>query len=140
MATILVADDDRNIVLALTARLIADGHEVLTACDGVSAIKCACEAKPDAILLDVSMPAGTGTHVTQVLKADPETMGIPILMMTAKEDPKHFNDAMVGGACAFLSKPFADNALKTMLDAALQDRTWQAEGLALWEISSAAVN
>ncbi|MEM7233262.1 MAG: response regulator [Planctomycetota bacterium] len=111
MATILIADDDKNIARALCVRLRSDGYETLTAHDGVSAVQKAVQENPDLILLDISMPAGNGLFVAEQLKSMDTTRDTPIIFMTAKSNPEYFDQAMEREAIAFLAKPFDDAAL-----------------------------
>ena len=132
---VLIADDDRAIVKALSARLDAEGYDVVTAHDGLTAIQKARRDNPDVILIDVSMPAGTGTYVTKVLKEDPETMMIPIIIMTAKESDEHFDAAMENGACGFLKKPFEDGVLMPLIESAEPIAPVVNTGLVSWDIT-----
>ena len=116
---ILIADDDHRIVKALSVRLKARGYEIISAYDGVGAIKTAVEKSPDLIILDVSMPAGSGIHVAETLRGNSQACNIPIIFMTAKTNPEYFTKAMENSAIAFLTKPFEDNALVAMVDTAL---------------------
>lgn len=119
---VLVADDDENIRLALTVRLSKSGYEVLNAVDGASTISTAVKEKPDLLLLDISMPAGNGLHVARSLRGMPDTSGIPIVFMTAKEKPEYLEAAMNCGAVGFLNKPFEENVLMPLVECALHER------------------
>ena len=85
---ILVVDDTPANVHILQLRLAAHGYEVLTAADGEAALTAARESQPDLILLDVMMPKVDGLEVCRRLRADPSFPFTPIIMVTAKADPK----------------------------------------------------
>jgi two-component system phosphate regulon response regulator PhoB len=81
--SILVVDDDPEIVAMLTTRLTKRGYKVASAPDGARAIELARRERPDVILLDVMMPGKSGWEVARDLKHDPVTEGIKIVMVTA---------------------------------------------------------
>ncbi len=80
---ILVVDDDPEIVEMLAFNLKKAGFAVGTAVNGVEALKKACSIAPDVILLDLMLPELDGFAVCEVLRRDPVTAGIPIIMVTA---------------------------------------------------------
>ena len=82
-ATILVVDDETDIVSLLEYNLKRENYAVLTAKDGESALRSARENHPDLILLDLMLPGVDGLEVCKVLKADPATAAIHIIMLTA---------------------------------------------------------
>ena len=81
--TVLVVDDDPDFVESVSKLLQRNGFETLLATDGVEAIAQAKKYHPDAMVLDVMMPNKDGYVACRELKADPETAGIPILLLTA---------------------------------------------------------
>lgn len=83
---ILVVDDDSNIRVLLRQELEADGYYVAEARDGLEAIAQAKELKPDLIILDVMMPKMSGFDAAAVLRNDPDTMNIPIVILSIMED------------------------------------------------------
>lgn len=110
-ARILVVDDILPNVKLLEAKLTAEYFDVLTAQDGLSALRVAAEEAPDLILLDVMMPGMNGFEVCQRLKADTATQHIPIIMVTALSDVSDRVRGLEAGADDFLSKPVNDVAL-----------------------------
>ncbi len=102
---ILVADDEPTIHDILGQLLPAAGYEVLHATDGNQAILLARDSHPDLILLDLVMPESTGLEVIRKLKADPNLMDIPILIMSGI-DPRDGLRAMLreSGITEFISK------------------------------------
>jgi|ERR1041384_7881576 DNA-binding response OmpR family regulator len=117
MKTILVADDDENIVAGLTHRLQANRYRVITAFDGAEALKLALTQKPDLLLLDVWMPTGLGLSVVQRL----EKLGrdIPVIFLTASRLPKLRRAAENVGAAAYFEKPYDPEVLMQAIEAIL---------------------
>jgi DNA-binding response OmpR family regulator len=108
---ILVVDDEPSIVVILTMLLEATGFDVETASDGEQAVDRARRNPPDLILMDVMMPRMDGYEACQVLKADPATCHVPVVMISAKAQEA---DAVYGrkvGADAYLTKPFEPAAV-----------------------------
>jgi class 3 adenylate cyclase len=95
----------------LQLRLKAQGYEVLTATDGVSALTAAREFLPDLILLDVMMPKVDGLEVCRQLRGDPSFPFTPIIMITAKADPKDVVAGLEAGGDEYLTKPVDQVAL-----------------------------
>lgn len=85
---VLVADDDRVQVTQLSGRLRSLGYDVATACDALQASTAVLRNPPDVILLDIGMPGGTGVEVLKRLKNSPMTWRIPIIIVSANEDPE----------------------------------------------------
>lgn len=102
---VLVADDDRVLMELLGAGLRQHGMEVLPAFDVIQAMMTAMNKAPDAILLDINMPGGTGFAALQRLKASAKTGLIPIIAMSASTDEATRAKALAGGAADFLPKP-----------------------------------
>jgi DNA-binding response OmpR family regulator len=86
--SILIADDDKDLVNALSARCRQLGLRVFTAERGLSAFNAAVEHRPNVICLDVNMPAGNGMHICEVLADDPKLNSIPIIMLTGSNEPE----------------------------------------------------
>lgn len=103
--TILLADDDPVILRLLTATLNHEGYRVVTAMDAMQAVMVAHRSAPDAILMDVMMPGGSGLEVLKRLKASSGTQQIPIIAMSSSADVTLPAQAAALGAEAFLQKP-----------------------------------
>lgn len=103
---ILLAEDEVAIAEAVEARLSAEGYAVACVADGLSAVEAARKDPPDLILLDVMMPKVGGLEVCRILKADPKTAAIPIVMVTALSQMKDAEKAFEFGANDYLPKPF----------------------------------
>jgi putative two-component system response regulator len=104
-STILVVDDEESNVRLLDAMLKSRGYEVTAARNGAEALERARRASPDLILMDVMMPVMDGFEATRRLRADEETMLVPIVMVTALHDVEARVKALDVGADDFLTKP-----------------------------------
>lgn len=113
---ILVADDDPAILRLVTTILEKEGFSVVPARDGREAYK-TLQSEPEftAAILDVVMPHITGPELVRFMKTDKRLMGIPVMMMTAEQDPKLSSDSFSAGAVVFLPKPFTTAQLQIML-------------------------
>ena len=105
-ATILVADDDPEILTLVGRRLSAVGYKVLEAQDGEEALLIARAEKPDLMVLDVMMPRKNGWEVAKELRADPATKDIGILVLTAIGQTMNEMTSPLYGADDYLDKPF----------------------------------
>lgn len=106
-ATVLVADDDEDILLLVTARLRREGHEIVQARDGREALTAAREHRPAIAVLDVGMPGLDGLEVLEQLRADPELRAIRVLLLTAKAQEQDVRRGFASGADAYMKKPFS---------------------------------
>lgn len=110
-ARVLVVDDLEPNVKLLEAKLRAEYFDVLAAYSGAEAIEIAQREQPDIILLDVMMPVMDGFEACRRLKASPDTMHIPIVMVTALDQQADRIAGLEAGADDFLTKPVEDIAL-----------------------------
>ncbi|MEI8315461.1 MAG: response regulator transcription factor [Verrucomicrobiota bacterium] len=109
--TILIVDDEPDVVDLLVFNLQKAGFKTVTAADGNVALQKVRTEMPALIVLDLMLPGLNGTEVCRQLKANPKTAGIPILMLTAKAEEV---DRIVGlelGAEDYLTKPFSPREL-----------------------------
>jgi len=102
---VLTADDDLGVVRLLKDILQMQGYTVITANCGADAIRLALSEHPDLILLDIRMPGMSGLQVLASLKGDPKTRNIPVVMVTAEQKGKDFEDAFALGAKGYILKP-----------------------------------
>lgn len=106
-ASVLIADDDPNILLALSYLMRREGHDVRTATDGLETLEAVAEAAPDLVLLDLMMPKANGYDVCRTLRASSAYDGVRIIMLTAKGREADQRAGLALGADAYISKPFA---------------------------------
>ena len=113
---ILVADDDPAILRLVKAILEKEGFAVTVARDGKEAYKALQESTGImAAVFDVVMPHIPGPELVRYMKTEKRLMNIPVMMMTAEQDPKLSRDSFAAGAVVFLPKPFTTAQLQTML-------------------------
>lgn len=118
--TILVVDDEKDIVDLITYNLQRNGYDVLCALNGTEALELAQKHAPDLVVLDLMLPGIDGTEVARRLKADPRTASLPIIMLTAKGEE---TDVVVGltlGADDYVTKPFSMKILLARLSSVLR--------------------
>lgn len=119
MKTILIVDDDPNIVAALEVRCKAAGYATLAAGDAASGLSKAVQHQPDLVLLDVSIPAGDGLQLAGKLKSLSETRRVPIIFITASRDPDLRPKVMDLGAAGLFEKPYNADELFAVIGHAL---------------------
>src|SRR5262245_17077986 len=108
---ILIVDDTPANVHILQMRLAANGYDIVTAADGEEGLAAARETTPDLILLDVMMPKLDGIEVCRRLRADASLPFMPIIMVTAKSDPRDVVAGLEAGGDEYLTKPVDQAAL-----------------------------
>ncbi|QTE30121.1 putative bifunctional diguanylate cyclase/phosphodiesterase [Pengzhenrongella sicca] len=110
-AAILIVDDDESNCRLLEALLGPEGYATSVAASGEAALKLVAADPPDLILLDIMMPGLDGREVARLLKADPATRTIPIIIVTAQTDREALLAALEAGAEEFLTKPIDQTEL-----------------------------
>lgn len=116
---VLVIEDEPHIIKLVSFILSSKGYEVTGAANGPAGIKKAGEEKPDLIILDVMMPKMDGFEAARIIKSNPSTKSIPILMLSSKAQ---FEDKMKGidsGAMDYITKPFERQELLDKVKACL---------------------
>lgn len=120
-ATILIADDEPNILLSLEFLMQREGYRVIVARDGQEALDSILQHKPDLVLLDVMMPHKSGFDVLQALREHEDLEKMRVLMLTAKGREIDVDKGLALGANAYMTKPFSTRDLvekvKTLLEA-----------------------
>ncbi len=113
---VLVADDDPAILRLVKTILEKENYVVVAARDGREAYK-VLQSDQDftAAIFDVVMPHISGPELVRFMKTEKRLMRIPVMMMTAEQDPKLSSDSFSAGAVVFLPKPFTTAQLHTML-------------------------
>ena len=112
---ILVADDDPAILRLVSAIVEKEGYTVVAARDGREAYKHLQESDFVACVFDVMMPHIQGPELVRHMKTEKRLMKIPVMMMTAEQNPKLSSDSFAAGAVVFLPKPFTTSQLQVML-------------------------
>ena len=105
--TILVVDDEDDILNFLQLVLQEKGYEVVTAGGGQEALTKAQMAKPDLVLLDIMMPQMDGWEVLKLLRVDDDTAKVPVAMLSARTDAQDRVQGLQEGAVDYIFKPFS---------------------------------
>ncbi len=113
--SVLVVEDEPNIVLSLEYVIKKAGYEVRVARDGEEALKAVEEAAPDLILLDVMIPKRDGYDVCQTIRANPAWNDVNISMLTARGREVEREKGLALGADAYITKPFSTRELTDRL-------------------------
>jgi DNA-binding response OmpR family regulator len=111
MPKILIVDDDITITELMKLLVTMEGHQPTTVNDSTKAIEVASSVNPDLITLDLMMPGLTGFELCELLHNDPKFEKIPIVIVSAKDDPESKQKALQAGARAYITKPFASEEL-----------------------------
>ena len=104
--TVLVADDDPDVLDLVTQKLVAAGYRVIAADNGASALRLVATEQPDVVILDVSMPRLDGLSVCYELHSSADTARIPVLMMSGNSRQIDIDLGLTVGADDYLVKPF----------------------------------
>jgi DNA-binding response OmpR family regulator len=118
----LVADDDPDILTLITITLERDGYEVIVAQNGTRAFELAVERVPHLVVLDMMMPGIDGCEVTRMLRAEPTTKDVPIVIVTAFAEESQAARALAAGADSYLRKPFSPKELVAKTASLLLER------------------
>lgn len=118
---ILIIDDEEDLCVLMTHAITLERSdlEVFSARDGAAGLQRAKADQPHVIILDVMMPQMDGYEVCRRLKSDPVTRDIPVVMLTASNDPQLNRKAFNAGAIACLTKPYRRVTLINCVDMAL---------------------
>ncbi|HVO49777.1 MAG TPA: response regulator [Thermoanaerobaculia bacterium] len=117
---VLVVDDEPYILKILSFKLRLTGLDPVEASSGEDALRLVREAGPDLVLLDVSLTPGlTGFDLCRILKENPATAGIPVIMLTARTLPSERDLGLRLGAASYVTKPFSTKVLVQEIEKAL---------------------
>jgi DNA-binding response OmpR family regulator len=116
---VLIADDDADIRDLVAFKLEQAGLAVRTVNDGLAALEEARAERPRLVVLDVSMPGMSGLDVCRMLRADPGTQGMLILMLTARVQERDVEGGFSAGADDYVTKPFSPRELVSRVQAML---------------------
>ena len=119
--TVLLVDDEPNIILSLEFLIEQAGYEARVARDGEAALKSIEERKPDLVLLDVMLPKRDGFDVCERIRANPAWKDIRIVMLTAKGRNSERKKGLALGADAYITKPFSTREAMEQIKRFLDD-------------------
>jgi DNA-binding response OmpR family regulator len=117
--TVLVVDDEQDILDLVRFRLEHDGYRVLTASDGQMGLTLAQAEHPDLCILDVMMPKLSGLEVLAHLRADPSTADTRVILLTARGQDADVDRGFELGANDYVTKPFSPKELRRRVHAQL---------------------
>ncbi|WP_372727668.1 response regulator transcription factor [Nocardioides sp.] len=119
MARIVVADDDVDIRELVEFKLSRLGHDVVAVGDGAAALA-ACQAqRPDLAVLDVMMPGVSGLDAIRAMRADPDLLDLPVILLTARAQASDLEVGYDSGADDYITKPFSPRHLAERVEALL---------------------
>ena len=124
MVTIVIAEDEPNVVELVRVTLEDDRVRVIAAPDGTSALELAARLQPGLVLLDVGLPDVSGVEVCRRLRLDPSTAATPIVMLTAAAQQEDVARGLAAGATVYLTKPFSPVRLLSLVEQLLPDLAW----------------
>ena len=116
-STILIVEDDPHTVEVVRLYLHRDGHQVISAADGLEGLRLAREAHPDLVVLDLMLPGMDGIEVCRLLREESE---VPIVMLTARVEEEDRLDGLDLGADDYVTKPFSPRELAARIRAVLR--------------------
>ena len=119
MTVVLVADDDADIRDLVAFKLEQAGFEVIAVEDGQTALDQARDRQPTLAVLDVSMPGLSGIDVCRMLRSDPATAGMLIIMLTARVQEQDVEGGFSAGADDYVTKPFSPRELVSRIQSLL---------------------
>ena len=119
-ATVLLVEDEVDVVDLLRYNLNKAGFSVLVAYDGLTGLRMARENRPEIVVLDLMLPGMDGNSVCKALKKDVETELLPILMLTARGEPSERIRGLELGADDYVTKPFSPRELVLRIQALLR--------------------
>jgi DNA-binding response OmpR family regulator len=119
MKKLLVVDDEEDVLEVLRLVLAKNGYQVLTATSGMDGLTRAQSELPDLILLDIMMHQMDGWEVLKLFKLDDRTAGIPVVILSARVEPKDKIRGLQEGAIDYVTKPFAVREILTKIGAIL---------------------
>lgn len=121
-AKILAVDDEPELTDLMQFHLVRAGHEVTTAANGWEALDCVKKCRPDIILLDLMLPDLDGFGVCEILRRDPLTATIPIIIVSAWASADSRNLGLELGALDYITKPFSPQELVKRVNRLLHAR------------------
>jgi DNA-binding response OmpR family regulator len=118
--TVLIVEDESDVLDLLRYNLAKAGFSVLAAGDGLQGLEMARKNRPDLVVLDLMLPAMDGYSVCKMLRKDSETETLPILMLTARSEPSERVHGLEIGADDYVTKPFSPRELVLRVQALLR--------------------
>jgi CheY-like chemotaxis protein len=114
MPTVLIVEDNA-LVVQLVEQQLEDLYAVVSAVNGKLGVETARALGPDVVLMDLTMPVMDGWAAIRILRSDASTAALPIVALSASNEPQHVARALAAGADAYLAKPIDEAALKNTI-------------------------
>jgi len=121
---VLIVEDEKNVLDLIKLSLIPGQYNILEALDGVAALQLIKERRPDIVLLDLMLPKLDGKQVCKIMKSDPSTQDIPVIMITAKSQTIDKVEGLKIGADDYITKPFDPLELEARVESTLKRTTF----------------
>ncbi|MFM7605066.1 MAG: response regulator transcription factor [Prosthecobacter sp.] len=121
MSRILIVDDEKDITVLVTLHLSQEGCEVIAVHNGLEVLETAAKERPQLIVLDIMLPGLDGWQVFRSLRTDARTRSIPVLMLSARSQPRDRINGLEMGADDYLTKPFSPRELVLRIRAILMN-------------------
>ena len=128
MTKVLVIDDDSMVRETIVRILILEGYQVIESAYGQAGYATAISDSPNIILLDLNMPIMDGFQVLHKLNSNPETAGIPVIVLTARIDAESERRCMAAGATDYIKKPWGPAELQERIAIIVGARELEREG------------
>jgi two-component system phosphate regulon response regulator PhoB len=138
--TILVVDDEEDIVELVELNIAREGYRVLTCGTGEQALKLAGSKLPSLVILDLMLPGIDGLEVCKKLKSDPKTENIPIVMLTAKGEESDIVTGLELGADDYITKPFSGKVLVARVRRILRRMVTAADDKAVLKVQDLTID
>lgn len=129
--TILIVDDEEDIIELIQYNLKTEGYSILTARTGEEAVKIAEQSLPGLMVLDLMLPGMDGFEVTRYLRSRERTKNLPIVILTAKGEETDIVTGLELGANDYISKPFSPKVLTARIGAILRRRKKESENVSI---------
>jgi len=117
---VLIVEDERNVLDLIKLSLIPGQYNIFEALDGITALQLVKEKRPDLVLLDLMLPKLDGREVCKIIKNDPGTQDIPVIMLTAKSQTIDKVEGLKIGADDYMTKPFDPLELEARVESILK--------------------
>lgn len=122
MPRVLVVDDDPQVLKLLRVNFELEGYEVMSATNGEEALELVGRDSPDVVVCDVMMPGIDGLEVVRRLRAQPDTAGLPLVVVSAKAQRADVRAGLKLGADEYVTKPFDPAELIEIVQRLLEER------------------
>jgi two-component system, OmpR family, alkaline phosphatase synthesis response regulator PhoP len=126
-AKVLVIEDEEDILELIRYNLAQEGYQITLADTGEKGFKAAKAKLPDLVILDLMLPGMDGLEVCKLLKADPKTKHLPVIMLTAKSEESDVVTGLELGADDYITKPFSPKVLIARVRASLRRQVHESK-------------